>query len=129
MRAQHQVLRSTQAKDLSQNGYGTFDYSQKAEKGTPKIYVFCFCLGVGPKNTKVPHGYGLELVFGADCLFEVDALPIWGILRSISKGSPSSLTCPLLKGWCAANSGNPRSMPEGVPRIADLLATIKVDVL
>ena len=67
-----------------------------------------YLFAVGPKNTKVPHEYGLELVslglIAVRCGF--------GASRVQCLKVPSSLTCLQLKGKCAANSSNPRSIPE-----------------
>ena len=60
-----------------------FDYSEKVREGTPTQVCFIFSRSV-PKNTKVPHEYGLELV---SLGLVVDALRIWDILRSMSEGS------------------------------------------
>ena len=68
---------------------------KRSEKGTPEKYIFVLVWGSVPKNTKVPHEYGLELVslglivvrcrFGASCAKRL-------------KRVLSSLTCSRLKG-------------------------------
>ena len=68
-----------------------------------------YLFAVGPeKHKKVPHEYGLELVslglIAVRCGF--------GAARVQCLKVPSSLTCLQLKGKCAANSSNPRSIPE-----------------
>ena len=77
------------------SGYG-------AEKFIRRFFIIVLVWGLVPKTQKCPTMV-LRIGLGATC----HALPIWGIRRSISKKSPSSLTCSLLKGRCAANSGSP----------------------
>jgi hypothetical protein len=72
-----------------------------------------YLFAVGPKNTKVPHEYGLELV----------SLGLIAVRCGFGAARASSLTCLQLKGMCAANSSNPHSIPEKDPRSADLLTT------
>ncbi len=68
-------------KGLSRNGYGPLGHSQKVREGDPRKYIFFVLVWGWSRKHKTPHEYCLELVFGADCPFKVDALPIWGSPR------------------------------------------------